>query len=266
MDQWEKRGTSFSAVAASASVTPSRRQVRFVAQVKQDWMRFVPFMVYLAVPFSAFTLPIIIRFAPGMLPTGFRGHRIQELMDHSTLTMQATLGPDLAKVMVEKLDKCSNEIAQDSAMQFQHSILRRMVNDRETQAQYSEILATLPLIRVHLNLGKFDYIDSIKMASFSRITLPFLFPKARLIRRMSIIRQDDALLVRERFVGLSHEEIVEACRMRQLPIPSKEEGHISDEEMLELLKEHARFTERLAVADVPAFVLARVLKSYYVYE
>ncbi|KAI9148616.1 hypothetical protein H9P43_010097 [Blastocladiella emersonii ATCC 22665] len=236
---------------------PNRRDVRHIAMVKQDWARIIPFAVYAVLPFSFLALPLIVRTLPGVLPTGFRGRRIMELVDESTAKTQAALAPVVTQHIAKIVDPAAASL--DNDMQFCGQLMQRLA-DRGTPAHYSEIVQLVPALRVYANLGSFDYDKSVDLARFLRVSAPLLFPKTRMLLRMSMLRQDDALLRKERFADLTHDELVEACRVRLLPIPSPTTS-VSDDQMLAALREHAKFTEQLGAADVPALVLARALRA-----
>jgi hypothetical protein len=62
-------------VAADGSVALSRRETRFVRRVADDVRALVPFLAFFMLPFSAYALPVIVRFFPGFLPSTYHSSR-----------------------------------------------------------------------------------------------------------------------------------------------------------------------------------------------
>ncbi|KAJ3370578.1 hypothetical protein GGF31_003891 [Allomyces arbusculus] len=229
-----------------------RREVRQVAMVKHDWMRIVPFGVITAMPFSFLMLPIVIKFLPGVLPSGFRGRRIMKLIDDHIQKTHDEVGPVILKDIGSALAKVNDKDAQ-----FYRQLLDRLVAN-PSAANYAAVVDLVPQMQQHYHLGHLSYGKAMQAARFMALSLPFIFPKARLIMYLSSIRQDDALLAKEMFRDLTHEELVEALRMRRLPIS---EGQ-SDANMLALLKEHAQFTDKIRKnTDVLPWIAARALNA-----
>ncbi|KNE62966.1 hypothetical protein AMAG_08138 [Allomyces macrogynus ATCC 38327] len=229
-----------------------RREVRQVAIVKHDWMRILPFGLYAVMPFSFLTLPFVIKFLPGVLPSGFRGRRIMKLIDDHIKKTHDEVGPVILKDIGSALAKVNDKDAQ-----FYRQLLDRLVAS-PSAANYAAVVDLVPQMQQHYHLGHLSYGKAMQAARFMALSLPFIFPKARLIMYLSSIRQDDALLAKEMFRDLTHEELVEALRMRRLPIS---EGQ-SDANMLALLKEHAQFTEKIRKnTDVLPWIAARALNA-----
>ncbi|KNE61953.1 hypothetical protein AMAG_07219 [Allomyces macrogynus ATCC 38327] len=229
-----------------------RREVRQVAMVKHDWMRIVPFGVIAFMPFSFLTLPIVIKFLPGVLPSGFRGRRIMKLIDDHIKKTHDEVGPVILKDIGSALAKVNDKDAQ-----FYRQLLDRLVAN-PSAANYAAVVDLVPQMQQHYHLGHLSYGKAMQAARFMALSLPFVFPKARLIMFLSSIRQDDALLAKEMFRDLTHDELVEALRMRRLPIS---EGQ-SDASMLALLKEHAQFTDKIRKnTDVLPWIAARALNA-----
>ncbi|KAI9221448.1 LETM1-like protein-domain-containing protein [Blastocladiella britannica] len=249
----------------------ARRDARTVTTAKQDWARIVPFGIYAVLPFSFLFLPFILRVLPGVLPSGFRGKRIMTLVDRAAIETRVTLSPVVAAEIVGR-----TRAARDSTVpndQFAATLLDALVDRSKATpplpVRYSEILQALPVLRSYANLGAFNFDKSVDLARLAGISAPLLFPKTRLLLRLSAIRADDAMLRREHFAGLTHDEVVDACRVRRLPVPlhendsdvHHESSELTDQAMVQALAEHAKFTEMLGAADVSAYVLAKALHA-----
>jgi LETM1 and EF-hand domain-containing protein 1 len=64
-----------------ASGALTRRETRFVLRVADDLRALVPFLTFFMLPFSAYALPIIVRFFPGFLPSTFHQSRYTSVHD-----------------------------------------------------------------------------------------------------------------------------------------------------------------------------------------
>jgi hypothetical protein len=57
----------------------TRPEIRLVMRVKQDWMKIIPAVGYFLLPFTIPTLPLIVKYFPGFLPSCFVTDSLQKI-------------------------------------------------------------------------------------------------------------------------------------------------------------------------------------------
>lgn len=100
--------------------TLSWRESRMLRRTTADIFRLVPFVIIVIVPFMEFTLPILLKLFPNMLPSTFEDKHKKE----EGLKKKLKLRVEMAKFLQETLQEMAASKAGTDLEAFQQFLLR----------------------------------------------------------------------------------------------------------------------------------------------
>ncbi|ELR25507.1 LETM1like protein [Acanthamoeba castellanii str. Neff] len=227
-------------VAADGSVALSRRETRFVRRVADDVRALVPFLAFFMLPFSAYALPVIVRFFPGFLPSTYHSssYRVAQMQKRQKVKVEAAR--QLRDALSERLLATEGPSARerDLLLDFIHRAaageaipLTQLRPLDRYFATHLKLLDLEPRRSSGASLGSWlgstlwlcpaELRALCTFYGLSALPLPtFDHCANQLILHASRIQHDDKLLVQEgdRWpTELTDEELLEACDERGLP-------------------------------------------------
>ncbi|KAL7754485.1 hypothetical protein RI367_000466 [Sorochytrium milnesiophthora] len=221
-----------------------RRDIRLVDQTKRDWGKIVPFTLYSCLPGSFILLPVVIRIVPGLLPSGFLTPDFMEKMDKTLVQKREQNGP----LIVQDLRRLSELVAKAAAEQanaadartgtYYARLMEDLINSPADKRTYAQLVPLLPVFETQWHIGHLSYAQARQYATFIGAAFPFFMPKTRVLRHVTAVLKDDALIRREGIKSLREvgdDDVLETARERA-----------RDAELL--VREHTRFTEHFGEA------------------
>ncbi|KAI8592104.1 hypothetical protein BDZ88DRAFT_449432 [Geranomyces variabilis] len=255
-----------------------RADIKHMQRNKRDLLRAMPAAIFFAIPFAIPLLPVLMRVAPGFLPSVFVTREVLE-MKVGVMRERREKG---AEAVLEAVDKAigrsvgggSSGAADSRERQHAAALARRWTLLREQQLQQrpgvapgavvketaapsdSDLISLQTLFRDHATLLDVPPATLRTMMSFAGISTPLSpvlshvfarLPRARLLVWIDWVLKDDGLLRQQGINSLSDYELMEAL---------DERGFInltnrSTAELRTALAQHLRFTKAATDAIIP---------------
>ncbi|KAJ3165569.1 hypothetical protein HDU88_004056 [Geranomyces variabilis] len=256
-----------------------RADIKHMQRNKRDLLRVMPAAIFFAVPFAIPLLPVLMRVAPGFLPSVFVTREVLE-MKVGVMRERREKG---AEAVLEAVDKAigrsvgggSSSAAESRERQHAAALARRWTLLREQQLLQqrpgvapgavvrkaaapsdSDLISLQTLFRDHATLLDVPPATLRTMMSFAGISTPLSpvlshvfarLPRARLLAWIDWVLKDDGLLRQQGINSLSDYELMEAL---------DERGFInltnrSTAELRTALAQHLRFTKAATDAIIP---------------
>ncbi|CAL8464272.1 g3807 [Coccomyxa elongata] len=201
--------------------TLTRRERRQLTRTTADVFRMVPMLVFLAIPFMEFLLPVALRLFPNMLPSTFEDKlkKEEELKKRVGVKLEvARFLQDTVSEMAKQMKSSKTGETQASAAEL-YAFMKR-VRAGEPVSQY-DIVKFAQLFNDELTLDNLERIHLVNLCRFVGIQ-PFgtdAFLVARLRAHLEQIKRDDRMIKSEGLEALSEDELRQACRVRGMRAP-----------------------------------------------
>lgn len=191
----------------------TRREHKLLVRTVGDLFRMVPFSLFIVVPFLEFTLPIFIKFFPGMLPSHFQSASEKE--DKIKRSLKVKL--EMAKFLQRTLDDMavsSKGHSSQAAKEFAQFFEKVRTSGEMTTSE--EIMKFSKLFEDEITL---DNLPRPQLMALCRVldmnpigTTNFLRFQLRLKLRSLVA--DDMMIQKEGVNSLTQSELQAACRAR----------------------------------------------------
>mmetsp|Transcript_11626 Transcript_11626/g.25594 ORF Transcript_11626/g.25594 Transcript_11626/m.25594 type:complete len:766 (+) Transcript_11626:193-2490(+) len=197
------------------------RERQLLVRTTSDCLKLVPFSFFLIVPFAELALPLVLRIFPNMLPSSF----FQQKFDNATLARKFKAKEEMAEFFQDVVHQRTKELVDSSDDKFAdkraelEAFQEKLLEGKEYPT-LKEILKFSKLFRSELSLQK---MSDTQLSALSRMLgLPqakFYWPghlEVQLRHHITQLRREDRDYAWEGIDGLTHEELVEACRKRAI--------------------------------------------------
>jgi len=207
------------------------RERNLLVRTTSDCLKLIPFSFFLIVPFAELALPVVLRVFPNMLPSTF----FQQKYDNATLARKFKAKEEIAEFWQQVVHKRTQEILDSDDHRF--------ADKAEELAEFQEKLlegTEYPTLKEILRFSKlFQEELSLKNMSdkqMSALSRMLGLPQTRswwpghlevqLRHHITQLRREDRDYMWEGVDGLTHAELVEACKKRAICFHD-----VSEEEM-----------------------------------
>ncbi|KAJ3407275.1 letm1 and EF-hand domain-containing protein 1, mitochondrial [Chytridiales sp. JEL 0842] len=191
---------------AKNELVKERNLIRMFERNKRDLFMVLPATVYLALPFTKFTIPTVFSSFPYFVPSCFI---TAELLDVKRIALQrkrVATSQALLKFFEKRIESIQSNSAATST---QLSLLKKILSS-PVPPTYSDLASLYPLFHSHFP----SYVLPSRFRSLASsqlgLTIPSFFGTARLLRAFDWIVKDDEMLRREGVSALTDFEVVEA--------------------------------------------------------
>ncbi|KAG2381760.1 hypothetical protein C9374_006144 [Naegleria lovaniensis] len=215
----------------------SRRERNQLLRTVSDIFRLVPFVIIVAVPFMEFTLPILLKLFPNMLPSQFEdGLKKKEklLKEVKAKVELAKFLQDTVELMVQDL-RASESVETVEQSEELHNFIQKIRNGES--CSNDDIVKFAKLFKDEITLDHMSRAQLVAMCKYMGIT-PYgsdAILRYRLRSKLRRIKADDRLIYWEGVNSLSTEELMYACKERGMKIGvSKKELQKQLREWIEL--------------------------------
>eukprot|EP01121_Diplochlamys_sp_Union-15-3_P022375 TRINITY_DN9496_c0_g1_i1.p1 TRINITY_DN9496_c0_g1~~TRINITY_DN9496_c0_g1_i1.p1 ORF type:complete len:554 (-),score=111.39 TRINITY_DN9496_c0_g1_i1:29-1639(-) len=255
-NMWQSKGLVSKSLKGQ---TLSRRERMLLVRTAADVFRLVPFAVIVVVPFAEFSLPVLLKLFPNMLPSTFASKSQQE----ANLQRSVKAKIEVVKFLQETVEEVSKSVKFDTIVDKQE--YEKFVS-RVTKG---EAVSKQELIQFGSTMKEEFAVDQLEAKQLKAMCkyfgLPpigtnFLVQEALKIKLKKIYKDDEDLL-REGLENLTTEELHEALVARGLKV-NKDTPR---EELINKLKDWTELTRIpipiylhllvLAHSDIPAKVI-----------
>lgn len=191
----------------------TRREHKLLVTTIGDLFRMVPFIVFIAVPFLEFTLPLFIKLFPNMLPSTFEStdQREAKLKQHLKVKLE------MAKFFQETLDQMAPQASNrhsDLAKEF--SVFFSKVRTTGDVATSEEIMKFSKLFEDEITLDSLQRSHLVALCKILNCTSIGTSAMLRWNLRMKLrsLAADDKMIAKEGVDSLTFNELQQACRAR----------------------------------------------------
>ncbi|KAJ3153775.1 hypothetical protein HDU86_005108 [Geranomyces michiganensis] len=268
-----------------------RADIKHMQRNKRDLPRVLPAAVFFAVPFAIPLLPVLMKFAPGFLPSVFvtrevlevkvgvmRDRRLQsadELLRAVDTAIEGSVGAAASAAAASRVPLNSREQQHAAALARRWTLLREQHQNSpaapaaapataaKAKPSDSDLISLQTLLRDHASIFEVSPAALRVMSAFAGISSPLTpllsllytpLPRARLLAWIDWVLKDDGLLRQQGINSLTDYELLEAL---------DERGFInltgrSTAELRTALAQHLRFTKAATDAIVPRARAARL--------
>lgn len=191
----------------------TRREHRLLVATIGDVFRIIPFIVFIAVPFLEFTLPLFIKIFPNMLPSTFesRDQKEAKLKQHLKVKLE------MAKFFQETLDQMAPQAGKghsDLAKDFSSFFTR--IRTSGDVATSEEIMKFSKLFEDEITLDSLQrphLIALCKVLNASTIGTSAML-RFNLKMKLRTLAADDKMIAKEGVDSLNFSELQQACKSR----------------------------------------------------
>lgn len=193
--------------------TLNRREHRLLVTTIGDLFRMVPFIVIIAVPFLEFTLPILIKLFPNMLPSTFesKSQKEEKLKQHLKVKLE------MAKFFQETLDQMAPQSStrhSELAKEFVNFFGK--IRTSGDVATSEEIMKFSKLFEDEITLDSLQRPHLVALCKVLNVTSIGTGNMLRFNLRMKLrsLAADDKMIAKEGVDSLNFSELQQACRAR----------------------------------------------------
>lgn len=191
----------------------TRREHRLLVTTIGDLFRMVPFIVFIAVPFLEFTLPIFIKLFPNMLPSTFESRSQTE----AKLKQHLKVKLEMAKFFQETLDQMAPQASnRHSELAKEFSTFFNKVRTSGDVATSEEIMKFSKLFEDDITLDSLQrphLVALCKVLNVSTIGTGAIL-RFNLKMKLRSLAADDKMIAKEGVDSLNFSELQQACRAR----------------------------------------------------
>jgi len=187
----------------------TRRELTLIRATKADIGKLVPVLLCFCLPIVGYLVPLVTLLFPSVLPSTFLNDEKKRKLYYNTLKKRRVIASELVPLISARIPL----IQAKNPIFFTSNVLESFVLNRD----------------MVLYLQSFEHgvdIDGLSLSELILIAkLLSLFPylPASMLRnkinvKMAVLHKEDKLLRMEGLNSLPHEELVEACYARSLPV------------------------------------------------
>jgi len=195
--------------------TLTRRERQQLIRTTVDLFRLVPFAVFVIVPFMEFLLPVALKLFPNMLPSTFQDTMKKE----EDMRKQLLLKLKMAEFLQDTLEEMAatgethGNIPKEEFLNFMRKVRSGEEVSREEILKFAKLFKDDFTI---LNLSR-SQLSSICRFLNLRPYGTDAFMRWQIARRLTHLREDDAMIAEEGVKSLTFEELQQACIARGMP-------------------------------------------------
>ncbi|CAG8696212.1 16296_t:CDS:10 [Funneliformis mosseae] len=169
----------------------TRREQRQLRRTTQDLVRLVPFLVFIAVPFMEFLLPIALKLFPNMLPK-------------------------MAKFLQETIAETGTTGSKSAEATKEFTEFFRKVRSTGEQASTEDLLRIANIFEDELTLDNLSRPQLVSMCRYMNLNAfgTDNFLRYQIRNRMRSIKEDDKMIMAEGVESLTIPELQHACQSR----------------------------------------------------
>eukprot|EP01025_Chloroclados_australasicus_P055609 TRINITY_DN677_c0_g1_i1.p1 TRINITY_DN677_c0_g1~~TRINITY_DN677_c0_g1_i1.p1 ORF type:complete len:754 (-),score=86.80 TRINITY_DN677_c0_g1_i1:226-2487(-) len=194
----------------------TRRERKQLTRTVADLFRMVPFVVFVAIPFMEFLLPVALALFPNMLPSTFE----DKLKQQERLKKRLAAKIEIARFLQETVEEMAKDIEarRDDSMSKAATELIIFLNRIRAGENVGneEIVRFAKLFNDELTLDNLDRIYLVSMCQYLGIN-PFgtdAFLRMQLRYKLRELKDDDQAIAKEGLDTLTDDELRQACRAR----------------------------------------------------
>ncbi|XP_050348594.1 mitochondrial proton/calcium exchanger protein [Nymphalis io] len=191
----------------------TRREHRLLVTTIGDLFRMVPFIVFIAVPFLEFALPIFIKLFPNMLPSTFESRSQTE----AKLKQHLKVKLEMAKFFQETLDQMAPQAGnRHSELAKEFSTFFTKVRTSGDVATSEEIMKFSKLFEDEITLDSLQRPHLVALCKVLNVSTIGLSAMLRFNLKMKLrsLAADDKMIAKEGVDSLNFGELQQACRSR----------------------------------------------------
>ncbi|CAH0720171.1 unnamed protein product, partial [Brenthis ino] len=193
--------------------TLTRREHRLLVTTIGDLFRMVPFIVFIAVPFLEFALPLFVKLFPNMLPSTFESRSQTE----AKLKQHLKVKLEMAKFFQETLDQMAPQASdRHSQLAKEFSSFFNKVRTSGDVATSDEIMKFSKLFEDDITLDSLQrphLVALCKVLNVSTIGTGAIL-RFNLKMKLRSLAADDKMIAKEGVDSLNFSELQQACRAR----------------------------------------------------
>eukprot|EP01103_Thecamoeba_quadrilineata_P012400 TRINITY_DN3190_c0_g2_i1.p1 TRINITY_DN3190_c0_g2~~TRINITY_DN3190_c0_g2_i1.p1 ORF type:complete len:495 (-),score=122.94 TRINITY_DN3190_c0_g2_i1:61-1545(-) len=222
----------------------SRRERDILQTTVADIFRLVPFLIIVIVPFLEFTLPVLIKLFPGMLPSTFETTDQKKKKQKQQLKVKIEMAKFFQQCTANLIrDSHKEEASEEDFLEFVQKIRMGL------PVSNKEIIRFAKVFKEEFALENISHDQLQSMCRFFGLASfgPRYYLIYQLERKFQTLRKDDKLLQAEGMDSLTLEDLVQANHARGMKVEgrSKETLRKQLQEWLSLALEE----------DIPPFLL-----------
>ncbi|XP_045499083.1 mitochondrial proton/calcium exchanger protein [Colias croceus] len=191
----------------------TRREHRLLVTTIGDVFRMVPLIVFIAVPFLEFALPIFLKLFPNMLPSTFESSSQKE----AKLKQHLKVKLEMAKFFQETLDQMAPQASnRHSELAKEFSAFFNKIRTSGDVATSEEIMKFSKLFEDEItldSLGRPHLVALCKVLNVSTIGTGAML-RFNLKMKLRSLAADDKMIAKEGVDSLNFSELQQACRAR----------------------------------------------------
>jgi LETM1 and EF-hand domain-containing protein 1, mitochondrial len=186
-----------------------RQQLR---RTMGDLLRMVPFAIIVIIPFAEFSLPVLLKLFPNMLPSQFEKKEYRQEVYKKNLSSRLELHGILQEIVQDRMAEAASTGAPSAT-----EMLQRIEDVRAGKSlPLDAIVSVAQLFRDDVTIENVPRAQLAAVAKYLQLS-PFTpEPLLRIQLRMKLraIKEDDALLAKEGTADLTPDELLAACEAR----------------------------------------------------
>jgi hypothetical protein len=191
----------------------TRRERLQLKRTMGDLLRMVPFIVLVIVPFAEFSLPVLLKLFPNMLPSQFEKPEYRQQVLKKSLTVRLEIHGILQEVLADRVEAAGKGADAPTVT----SLMQQLNDVRAGKALPSEaVLKVAALFKDELAIDNMPHGQLVSLAVYSGLS-PFgtdRMLRAQLAAKFKALKDDDRDLALEGTAGLSKAELTDACEAR----------------------------------------------------
>lgn len=191
----------------------TRREHRLLVTTIGDLFRMVPFIVFIAVPFLEFALPLFIKLFPNMLPSTFESTSQKE----AKLKHHLKVKIEMAKFFQETLDQMAPQAGnRHSELAKEFSSFFTKIRTSGDVATSEEIMKFSKLFEDEITLDSLQRPHLVALCKVLNVSTIGTSAMLRFNLRMKLrsLSADDNMIAKEGVDSLNFSELQQACRTR----------------------------------------------------
>lgn len=192
----------------------TRREHRLLVTTIGDIFRMVPFIIIILIPFLEFTLPIIIKLFPNMLPSTFESQNQKDVK----LKQHLKINLEMAKFFQETLDQMAPQASSNrhSELAKEFSIFFHKIKKSGDVATSEEIMKFSKLFEDEITLDSLQRPHLVALCKVLNVTSIGTSAMLRFNLKMKLrsLAADDKMIAKEGVDSLNFGELQQACKAR----------------------------------------------------
>jgi hypothetical protein len=199
---------SLSAKAKENGKLTARDEILLVTKTKQDLFKLVPSLLYICLPFTIPTIPVIIKFFPNLLPEFIQTEHMKQ---QKIKTLMETRTKTSTKFINQLIINLNDFKSSDSKMLFQRTLLLELL--KKEKISLMDFYSCADFINDYLNVC---VLDSKLVSLFYEFNgWKFgVFKREKLLKEADWILKDDELIRDYGINRLTRDEIIDCLMAR----------------------------------------------------